>query len=123
MNDQWKQEEEAVYKSPGISGHAMFTCINKEVIGYFTWDDRSYPKGIIGQNCIVPTYQNQGFGKKQIEMIEEKFKRSSFKEVSVVTGDHIFFIPAQKMYLSCGFIQKRIFEGSLFKNIEFYKLI
>ena len=102
----------------------MFTCINNDlVIGYFSWDDRNFPIGLIGQNCIIPAYRNQGYGKKQLAFIEENFKRLDFKEISVVTGDHKFFIPAQKMYLTSDYKIKRVYNGTLFQKIELSKLI
>jgi GNAT superfamily N-acetyltransferase len=121
--DQWDQEDEKAFNNKNIGNHTMFTCINDLVIGYFSWDDRNSPIGLIGQNCILPAYRNQGYGKKQLEFIEENFKRLDFKEISVVTGDHKFFIPAQKMYLTCDYKIKRVSNGTLFQKIEFSKLI
>ena len=120
---QWEQEDEEAFSNKTIGDHTMFTCINDIVIGYFSWDDRNFPIGLIGQNCIIPAFQNQGYGKKQLAFIEEKFKRNDFKEISVVTGDHKFFISAQKMYLACDYKKKRDLNGTLFQKIEFYKLI
>jgi len=120
---QWEQEEEEAFSNPIVGNHALITCINDKPVGYFSWDDRKFPTGLIGQNCIIPQYQNQGLGKKQISVIEEKFKKIKFSEINVVTGNHDFFMPAQKMYLSCGFKQKRIFTDDLFDKIEFLKII
>ena len=120
---QWEKEDEDAFNNTTIGEHTLFTCVDDIVIGYCSWDDRNFPYGIIGQNCIIPSYQNQGYGKKQITVIEEKLKQYNFKEISVLTGDHKFFLPAQKMYLACGFRKKKISNGVLFKNIEFYKLI
>ncbi len=120
---QWEQEEEESFNNSVVGNHVLFTCIEDNPIGYFSWDDRQFPSGQIGQNCIIPQYQNQGFGKRQISVIEEKFKNSRFNEITVVTGDHNFFKPAHKMYLACGFKKKRTFDGSIFDNIEFYKTI
>jgi GNAT superfamily N-acetyltransferase len=120
---QWEREEEEAFSNPIIGNHVLFTCIKGSPIGYFSWDDRNFPIGQVGQNCIIPQYQNQGYGRKQIAVIEEKFKEFNFKEVTVVTGDHEFFAPAQKMYLACGFQKKRPINGTLFENVEFFKYL
>jgi GNAT superfamily N-acetyltransferase len=88
----------------------LFICINDSPVGYFSWDDRQYPVGIIGQNCILLIHQGQGYGRKQIEFVIKIFQDSKFKQTNVVTGDHEFFIPAQKMYASCGFQEHRRLE-------------
>ena len=114
--DLWEKEDEDAFNIPIIGEHSLFTCINGQVIGYFSWDNRNFPNGLIGQNCIIPAYQNQGYGRKQLAVIEEKFIHSNFKEVSVITGDHEFFLPAQKMYLACEYRKKRVFNGPYSKT-------
>jgi GNAT superfamily N-acetyltransferase len=120
---QWEQEEEEAFSNPIVGNHILFTCIKDSPIGYFSWDDQKFPCGQIGQNCIIPQYQNQGFGKRQISVIEEKLKKSKYNEITVVTGAHDFFKPAQKMYLACGFHKKRTINGTSFENIEFFKYL
>jgi len=121
---QWEQEDKNAFKNPdSIGKHVLFTCLNNIPIGYFSWDDRKYPQGIIGQNCIRADYQNQGYGKKQIELVISKFKESGFHTISVISGDHIFFTPAQKMYLSCGFQEQKRFREDLFEQIEYTKML
>jgi RimJ/RimL family protein N-acetyltransferase len=92
-------------------------------IGFFSWDERKYPLGIIGQNCILPYYQGQGYGRNQIESVVKIFQDKKFHELRVVTGDHDFFIAAQKMYINCGFKEHRKMKGDLFDLIEFSKQI
>jgi GNAT superfamily N-acetyltransferase len=119
----WEQEDQDAYDNPVISDHVLFSCLNDTVIGYFSWDDRKYPTGIIGQNCIIPSQRNRGYGKRQIEAIEEKFRLSGFREISVLTGNHSFFYPAHRMYLSSGFKTGKITNGPMFEIIEFNKQI
>ncbi len=121
---QWEKEDsEAFNNLETIGRHVKFSCLDNNAIGYFSWDDRQYPLGIIGQNCILPNFQGQGYGKEQIELIIEIFQDKNFKEVKAITGDHDFFMPAQKIYISCGFkVQKRL-KGDLFSLIEFSKQI
>ena len=118
LYDQQEPEDNEAFCNPDTIGrHVLFTCINDNPIGYFSWDDRHYPIGIVGQNCILPNYQGQGLGKKQIELIIEIFQREKFKEIRVTTGDHKFFSTAQKMYINCGFQEKRKTQGYIFKLI------
>jgi len=74
---------------------------------------------VIGQNCLLPDHQGHGYGKKQIEYIIKIFREKNFREIRAITGDHEFFISAQKMYISCGFQEQRKIKGDLFKRIEF----
>lgn len=121
---QWEKEDYETFSNPDTIGkHVLFTCISNNPIGYFSWDDRQYPMGIIGQNCILPEYQGQGYGRKQIEKIVKIFKDKNFSEIKATTGDHDFFISAQKMYAYCGFQELRKWKGDLFNLIEFSKQI
>jgi ribosomal protein S18 acetylase RimI-like enzyme len=92
-------------------------------IGYFSWDDRQFPLGIIGQNCILPNYQGQGYGRNQIESVIKIFQDKKFNEIRVITGNHDFYIAAQKMYTNCGFQEHRKMKGDLFNLIEYSKQI
>jgi Acetyltransferase (GNAT) family. len=124
LYDQWEREDKEAFNNPDTIGrHVLFTCINDNPVGYFSWDDRQYPLGIVGQNCILPDYQGQGLGKRQIELIIKIFQQRKFNEIRAITGDHEFFITAQKMYLMCGFRELRKTRGDLFKLVEFSKRI
>lgn len=121
---QWEKEDsEAFNNSETIGRHLLFSCDGNKTIGYFSWDDREYPIGKVGQNCILPDYQGQGYGKKQIELIIQIFQDKKFNEIKAITGDHIFFMPAQKMYINCGFQKQREIKGDFFNLIEFSKHI
>ena len=121
---QWEQEDYDVFNHPQTIGKcSLVTCLNGLPIGYSSWDDRQNPIGIVGQNCIVPEYQRQGFGRRQIELMIEIFKERKFTEITVITGDHEFFRSAQRLYEKCGFSERQRFNGDLFKRIELYKLL
>jgi GNAT superfamily N-acetyltransferase len=121
---QWEKEDNEAFSNPEIIGkYVLFTCISNNPIGYFSWDDRQYPLGIVGQNCILPNYQGLGYGRKQIELIIKIFQDKKFNEIRAITGDHDFFISAKKMYTNCGFQEQRIMKGDLFELIEFSKQI
>ena len=124
LYDQWEKEDKITFNNYDTIGkHVLFSCIADTVIGYFSWDDRSFPKGIVGQNCIVPDYRRQGYGKAQIEKIENIFRNTNFKIIFALTGNHIFFESARKTYLSCGFREHQRFHGELFEKIEYIKEI
>src|SRR4030042_1754195 len=65
---QWEQEDSDAFNNPQTIGKYIFiTCLKDLPVGYCSWDDRQYPVGIIGQNCIIPEYQRKGYGRKQLE--------------------------------------------------------
>ena len=97
-------DKEAFEHTDTIGACVFITSINKQVIGFGSYDPRQRPEiGIIGHNCILPNYQNKGYGKLQIIEILRIFNAERIKKAKVTTGDISFFIPAQKMYQSCGF--------------------
>ena len=121
---QWEEEDNDAFNNPNTIGkYLFFTCLKDVPIGYCSWDEREKPVGIIGQNCILPEYQGQGYGMKQIELIINIFKDKKFGEIRVVTGEHEFFIPAQRIYTQCGFKKRQRINGNLFNRIEFYKIL
>jgi GNAT superfamily N-acetyltransferase len=52
---------------------------------------------------FLPEFRAKGFGTLQIKEILRRFKDAGYERAFVRTGEHPFFIPAQKMYLACGF--------------------
>ena len=63
------------------------TCLDEAEIGFASFDPRPAPDfGIIGHNCVLPSFQRDGVGKRQVMEILERFR---------------------KMYLGCGFHEKR----------------
>jgi len=121
---EWENEDCEAFNNPDTIGeYILFSCLDNNPIGFFSWDDRKYPLGIIGQNCILPDYQGQGYGRNQIESVVKIFQVKKFHEIRVVTGDHDFFIAAQKMYINCGFKEDRKMKADLFNLIEFSKQI
>jgi GNAT superfamily N-acetyltransferase len=129
--DLWSNEEEGwerfdrdVYEDPDAIGDCTFlSWLDDKLIGFVSYDPRQWPSiGIIGHNAILPEFQQRGFGKQQIFEILRRFRKMGFKRAKVSTLDHPFFVPAQAMYLSCGFCElRRIpWEGShKYKLIEY----
>ncbi len=105
----WDRFDAEVYEDPyGIGECTFLTWLDEDLIGFASYDPRQWPSiGIIGHNGILPEFQGRGFGKQQIDETLRRFQKMGFKRARVSTLDHPFFIPAQRMYLSCGFFVKR----------------
>ena len=117
---QWEKEDRLAFENMETIGrHVLFSCIDTNITGLFSWDDRQFPNAVIGQNCILPDFRGNGYGAKQIEKIIKIVKNDNFKTLTAETGDHNFFIPAHKMYEKCGFKIKEKRKGDLFDIIEY----
>ena len=62
-------------------------------------------KGVaeIGHNCVLPEFQRRGFGKRQVLEVLRRLQEKGVRKACVSTGEDPFFLPAQRMYLACGF--------------------
>jgi ribosomal protein S18 acetylase RimI-like enzyme len=104
----WREYDSSIFEHPETIGRCGFvSCLEEGVpIGFASWDPRNHPDFvIIGHNCILPDYQNNGFGRLQIMEMLERFRAMDFRKARTSTGATEFFLPAQKMYLSCGFYE------------------
>lgn len=112
----WERFDTDVYEEPDSIGDSTFlSWLDDKLIGFASYDPRQWPAyGIIGHNAVLPEFQRQGFGKQQIAETLRRFQTMGFKKAKVSTLDHPFFVPSQKMYLSCGFSESRRipWEGS-----------
>lgn len=125
IND-WKEYDNEIFNNPDTVGACGFvTYLNDVIIGFASWDPRRYPTGIIGHNCILPRFRGNGYGQYQINEIINRFKILNFKKALTSTMDHDFFSTAQKMYLACGFDEKRRFlaKDKNYNMIEYEKLL
>jgi GNAT superfamily N-acetyltransferase len=102
---EWEEYDRAVWDEPETVGSSgFFSSLNQEVLGFSSWDPRSYPAFVeIGHNCILPESRGQGFGTAQIQETLSRFVVSGFQRVGVRTDEHPFFRPALRMYEKCGF--------------------
>jgi ribosomal protein S18 acetylase RimI-like enzyme len=101
----WSDYDASVFTNPETIGKCGFvSCLQGTPIGFASWDPRNHPEYvIIGHNCVLHQYQRRGFGRLQVIEMLKRFETMKFAQVQVSTGDDPFFLPAQKMYLSCGF--------------------
>ena len=114
LEEKIKNYDKEIFENPDTVGACAFiSTLNDKPIGMASWDPRQGPEvGIIGYNCILPEYQDKGFGKAQIKEILKRLESQGFKKAFVTTGEHPFFEAADKMYLACGFTEiKRYNEG------------
>ena len=124
-NDKLKQNlykaDREAFENPDTIGACTFiTCLDDEPIGFACYDPRPGPDlAIIGHNCILPTFQRQRFGRQQVAEILLRLRERGFHRVTVTTSDHPFFVPAQKMYLACGFRELRRFGQQPDQTIEY----
>ena len=101
----WKEFDRDAFGNPETIGACVFfSWRGRELIGFASFDPRKAPKiGIIGHNCILPEFCGQGYGNQQINEILERFMILGIQTAQVTTNSNPFFVPAQRMYKSCGF--------------------
>lgn len=105
----WLQFDRDVFENPDTIGRCVFiTSWEDQAIGLGSFDPRRQPEfGVIGHNCIVPQFRGRGYGKQQILEILNRLQGLGIKRAVVSTSEHPFFLPAQEMYLSCGFEESK----------------
>ncbi|RPI02564.1 MAG: GNAT family N-acetyltransferase [Ignavibacteriae bacterium] len=113
QKDSWVKYDAEVFDHLTTIGQCIFlTRFDTDIIGFSSFDPRRGPSfGVIGHNCILPKFRGQGFGKRQIQETLRRLKMRSIRNVIVSTSEHPFFIPAQKMYLACGFQETKRYSG------------
>ena len=101
----WQKFDDEVFNNPDTVGKCVrISFVDGEVVGFMSYDPRNLPDfGIVGQNCVLPEFRGQGYGREQIEEILKIFKERGAKKVIVTTGDSAFYLPARKNYESIGF--------------------
>jgi RimJ/RimL family protein N-acetyltransferase len=111
--EKWLEFEREVFEKPETVGKCAFiTCSQDKIVGFDSFDPRQKPEfGIIGHNCILPEFRGNGYGKQQIREMLNRLRAMGIKKVIVSTSEHPFFLAAQRMYLSCGFQEKRKYTG------------
>jgi len=54
---------------------------------------------------ILTLSNNCNFGKRQVAEILREFEQMGIRQARVSTNDDPFFVPAQRMYTACGFVE------------------
>ena len=115
----WRTFDRDVFESPDTVGACTFiTCLDGQVIGLGSFDPRPRKpgqrpeRGIVGHNCILPAYRGQGRGKQQMQEILRRLIAVGIRTAIATTGEHPFFLPAQRMYLACGFDEAQRLEAN-----------
>ncbi len=122
--ENWEQFDRQVFEDSETVGKCVLvTCLNDIAIGFASFDPRQKPElGIIGHNCILPEYRGKGYGKQQILETLDRMRALGIQRAIVSTSEHPFFLPAQRMYLACGFQEERRCRGGpdpRYRVIEF----
>lgn len=121
----WKEEvhqfdgyDREVFAFPNTVGACLFiTVIDARPVGFASWDPRMLPKyAVIGHNCILPEFRGHGLGQLQIQTVLLRLQLLKAETVKVTTCNHPFFIPAQRMYVACGFREVRRFISNISSN-------
>ncbi len=105
----WEEYDREVFAHPDTVGACLFlTRLDGRIAGFASWDPRQGPAyAIIGHNCILPEFRGKGLGRQQIQEILRRFCTLGVRMARVSTNDHPFFVPAQRMYVACGFREVR----------------
>ena len=121
----WKETDINVFENPETIGRCTFLSWYKwTVVGFCCFDPRPAPiYGVVGHNCILPAYRNNGFGRMQILEVIRQFKDRGIRQARVSTNDHPYFIPAQRMYQSCGFreVARKPWETDTTQSLIYYE--
>jgi GNAT superfamily N-acetyltransferase len=105
----WDEFDRDVFENPHTIGACvLLSWFGIQLVGFSSYDPRQKPElGIVGHNCILPEFQRRGFGQQQIQEILRVFEDMGIRLAKASTNDDSFFIPAQRMYMACGFHEVR----------------
>lgn len=107
LKQKFQQFDKEVFDNPDTIGACTFIIsLSSDAIGMASYDPRLAPEqAIVGHNCVLPQYRNNGYGKIQILEIIKRLKLRNVCRILVSTSENPFFEPAQKIYISCGFTE------------------
>ncbi len=121
----WHRFDRDAFENPGTIGSCVFLSWHVgALVGFASFDPRQAPEiGVIGHNCILPRFRGRGFGRQQVNEILDRFMDLGVRTAMVTTGDSPFFLPARRMYQSCGFqeISREPWEGDKTEYIINYR--
>ncbi|MBZ0258503.1 GNAT family N-acetyltransferase [bacterium] len=116
---QWRRTERLALNDADVAACVFITCIEKQPIGFGSFDPRG-KIGAVGQNAIHPDARGRGYGREQLREILRRLRMRGCTFARVKTGEHAFFAPAQKMYISLGFKERRRYWR---EEIDSYRMI
>lgn len=99
------ESDDFFYDNPNIAEkYGLVTCLNKEPIGFVTWDPRNLPAYVeIGHNGIREKYKGKGYGHKQLEEAVKRIKEyPGLQRIIACTNSNMV---APKNYESLLFLQ------------------
>jgi GNAT superfamily N-acetyltransferase len=117
--------DDEVFDNPDTVGGCTFlTEWDKVIVGFASFDPGWCPDhGVVGHNCVLPSYQRQGIGRRQIREILSRLEGMGARKVVVSTSEHPFFLPARRTYASCGFTESRRFIGGVDPRYSVVELV
>lgn len=116
----WEQFDLEIFKDQStLSTCVFFSCLEDGIIGFASFFLIQKPDiGLIGHNCILPEFRGKGYGKQQIQEILRRFRAMGVKRIKTSTLDTPYFLPAQHMYLTCGFKESERIPWNVDPNVE-----
>lgn len=101
----WEDFDREAFERHDTVGACVFlSWWDGKLVGFASYDPRQRPNvGIVGHNCVLPEFRGNGFGKEQIKEVLRRFRTMGISLARVSTLNRSFFIPAQHMYVACGF--------------------
>lgn len=104
----WRSNDDLAFDYLDTVGKCIFVSyLDDQLVGFTSFDPRHFPDyGVVGQNCVLTKFKGQGFGKQQLSYLLSYFTSQGCRQAIVSTGESDFFIPAQRMYLAVGFVEK-----------------
>jgi GNAT superfamily N-acetyltransferase len=103
--EKWDQFDRDVFDRPDAVGACVFlSSVGTRLVGFGSYDPRGAPEfGRVGHNCILPEFRGRGFGKLQVQEILRRLSARGIRVARVSTLSGAGHVPAQRMYLGCGF--------------------
>lgn len=116
----WEQFDLEIFKDQSSLNSCVFlSCLEERIVGFASFFlIRKPDMGSIGHNCILPEFRRRGYGIQQIHEILRRFRTMGVQRIKTSTLDIPYFLPAQHMYLNCGFKEKGRTPWNVDPNVE-----
>ena len=99
----WKEYDDHIFEDLAKTDEIVsLTELDGIVVGFFSFFSDG-TEATISRNCVLPENGGKGVGTGQVVEIVRRCNALGVKSILVVTGEHRFFAPAQRMYLKAGF--------------------